>query len=268
MFAPSSPLPSMLVLWAPSQSEKKLRSPSQVLFVASPVASPSPIPSDWKAALALLLILPAPCLGPTLALIVGRGDLGIVLWAGAKVWMIALPLLWHLFVDKRPLSLSPPTRQGWVVGALTGGLTALVIAAAYVAIGTHWIDPSSVRESLAPTGLTHMPTYLGVAAFWILGNALIEEYVYRWFVFTRARQWMGRTAAILFSAGAFVLHHVLSMANSFPWEVTLLACTGVFIGGILWSVLYTRYKTLWSAYISHAMADIAVFGVGFVLLFA
>ena len=42
---------------------------------------------------------------------------------------------------------------------------------------------------------------------------------------------------------------------------------GVFLGGCAWSWLYLRYRSIWPGYISHIIADIAVFGVGWMILF-
>jgi hypothetical protein len=46
-----------------------------------------------------------------------------------------------------------------------------------------------------------------------------------------------------------------------------VASTGVFIGGVIWAWLYSRYRSIWPGWISHVLADIAVFGVGWWLLF-
>ena len=37
--------------------------------------------------------------------------------------------------------------------------------------------------------------------------------------------------------------------------------------GALWSGLYLRFRSLWVPYVSHAIVDVAVFGVGAVLIF-
>ena len=43
--------------------------------------------------------------------------------------------------------------------------------------------------------------------------------------------------------------------------------TGVGIGGALWCWLYRRQRTLAGAWVSHAIVDVAIFCVGYSLVF-
>jgi membrane protease YdiL (CAAX protease family) len=47
----------------------------------------------------------------------------------------------------------------------------------------------------------------------------------------------------------------------------LLGSLGVFIGGAVWSWLYLRYRSVWPCYLSHALADAAIFIIGYRLIF-
>ena len=42
---------------------------------------------------------------------------------------------------------------------------------------------------------------------------------------------------------------------------------GVMIGGLVWSWMYMRYRSIWPGWVSHAIVDVAVFGVGAWVLF-
>jgi membrane protease YdiL (CAAX protease family) len=53
----------------------------------------------------------------------------------------------------------------------------------------------------------------------------------------------------------------------FGWAVTLLGSAGIFVGGLTWSWLYRRYRSTWPGYVSHILADAAVFVIGWLLLF-
>jgi membrane protease YdiL (CAAX protease family) len=41
----------------------------------------------------------------------------------------------------------------------------------------------------------------------------------------------------------------------------------VFTGGAIWSWLYVRYRSIWPGYLSHAIVDVAVFAVGWWIIF-
>jgi membrane protease YdiL (CAAX protease family) len=51
-------------------------------------------------------------------------------------------------------------------------------------------------------------------------------------------------------------------------SANLLASLGLFVGGVAFSWQYVRYRSIWIPYITHAMCDVVVFGIGYVLLFA
>ena len=69
------------------------------------------------------------------------------------------------------------------------------------------------------------------------------------------------------SALAFTIHHVFALKAQFGWSVTLIASLGIFIGGGVWSWMYARYRSIWPGYVSHAIVDVAVFAIGWMLIF-
>jgi len=70
-------------------------------------------------------------------------------------------------------------------------------------------------------------------------------------------------AAALF----FTIHHSLALNAFFAWPVVALGTFGVFTAGAVWSWCYSRYASIWPGYVSHIAADIAIFWVGWQLLF-
>ena len=65
----------------------------------------------------------------------------------------------------------------------------------------------------------------------------------------------------------FTAHHVIVLVAQFDWPIALLGSLGVFIGGATWSWLYLRYRSIWPGYVSHAIADAAIFIIGYRLIF-
>jgi membrane protease YdiL (CAAX protease family) len=198
--------------------------------------------SDKRLALlALMLVGLAPTASIFASFGTGDGLLGQVVWLASKAWMLGLPLWWHLRVDGQTFSWSPVRQGGVGMGVLIGVLFSVVMVLAWLFIGESRVDRETFRASLEPFGLTNANTYIAAAVFW---------------------------PTIFASAGIFVLHHFFALwFLGFSISANLLACLGLFIGGAAFSWLYVRYRSIWIPYITHAMCDVVVFGVGYVLLF-
>ncbi len=220
-----------------------------------------------RAALALVLIAPAPTAGVLFGLTLREGLLGTILWVVAKIWLFGLPAAWHLLVDRQQPSWSAPRRGGLGVGAVLGLGIGLVVVAAYLLLGQPIIDVDGVRAAVEPVGLTTPARFVGLGAYIVTVNALLEEYVYRWFVFRKWEILVGERWAVLGAAVVFTTHHALILAALLPPRIAFLGSAGVFAGGLIWSWLYLRYRSVWPGYVSHAVVDVAVLGVGYVLIF-
>ena len=193
--------------------------------------------------------------------------MGQLIFLASKIWILLLPLFWQVYIDKHKLSWSRPKHGGFGIAAGLGIFISIVIFIFYLAIGKFLIEPQIVKDMAARTGLANPAIYLAGAAYWVLINSVLEEYVWRWFVVKQCSVLMSSRPAIAVSAVCFTLHHILAMQVYFSWLVVVIASTGIFIGGALWSWCYMRYKSVWPGYVSHAIVDIAVFAIGYHLIF-
>ena len=50
------------------------------------------------------------------------------------------------------------------------------------------------------------------------------------------------------------------------WALVFAALVGV--GGVIWSLLYARQRTLLGAWISHLLVDVGIMALGYKLIFA
>ncbi len=220
-----------------------------------------------NAMLALLLLVPAPSIGIYIA---AYGSPGTTFAKGfffaCKVWLIVLPLVWHILVDKQRVTFPRPTRKGMAVAAATGTVIFLAIGAGYFLFG-HWIDNTLVSEKAKEVGLSSPMLYLLGAVYWCTVNSLLEEYVWRWFVFTRCEALMPKMLAVIASGLFFTLHHIIALTAYFDWRITVLGSLGVFIGGATWSWIYLTYRNIYAAYVSHVFADVIIFWIGYRLIF-
>ena len=225
-----------------------------------------------RALAALLLLVPAPTIGAGVSIGIAPGAIGQVVYGIAKVWLFALPAVWWLWVQGGRWSWSPAKRGGFGVGAALGLAISVVIVAAYWTVGRQVIDVEAVQAAAAKNRLDEPARYLALVAYLIFVNSVLEEYVWRWFVFRQFETILmprrgAALAAVLLAAACFTLHHFVALKLQFGWVTTALGSLGVFVGGAVWSWLYLRYRSIWPAYLSHAIVDVAVFVVGWWLIF-
>lgn len=223
-----------------------------------------------SALLALILLIPTPTIGAAAALWWWPGTtLGLGIYAGCKIVLLALPAVWHHGVDRGKWVGLRPGRNGLRAGAITGIGIAAAIALAYgIASRMDWIDTQAFRTAAAGNGLDRPVIFLLGGVYFCTINALIEEYVWRWFVVGRLQRVTGDAPAILLGAAFFTLHHIVALRAQFDWPITLTASFGVFAGGVIWSALVARYRSIWPGFVSHALADVAIMAAGYHLLFA
>jgi len=221
-----------------------------------------------RALIALLLIVPAPTLSLVAALYMWPDTtLGQIVFSVLKLWLLLLPVAWIVLVDRHRPRLPPLSLRGMREAVVTGILIFAVIVVAY-RLAHSWIDTDAMARQIADVGLGTLHVYLLAALYWCTVNSILEEYVWRWFVFTRCEVLLSRSMAVIAAAAFFTLHHVIALDFYFDWRITLIGSAGVFIGGAIWSWLYLRWRNIYAAYVSHVFADLAVFGVGWHIAFA
>jgi uncharacterized protein len=232
--------------------------------------------SRSSAALALAIVIPAPSIGALASFWLFPGPVGVAIYALGKGVLYLTPALWSRFVDGEPWSFSPPSRRGWGAAIGFGLLVSAAILALWLAIGDAAFDLDRFRGILTENGLATPERFMLAAAWLSFVNALLEEYVFRWFITTRIDAALPGDAAsggrrnglvVALSALAFTLHHIIVLAHYLPPVMTALACIGILVGGAFWSWLYRHAGSLWPAYVSHAIVDIAVMTVGYLTLF-
>jgi uncharacterized protein len=233
----------------------------------------TPRRAKQQAIIALALLVPVPTIGVYFGMwdkSTAGSALGDAIYLAGKVWLVFLPLAWLLLVQRGRLSWSPPRLGGFAFGICSGLIISLIILIAWLLMGDALIDRETVRDAAAQAGLDSTARYLMLAIYICTVNALIEEYVWRWFCFRQCERlttaWRGGAAVIL-SAAFFTLHHILALAAQFGAVAVILGSLGVFIGGCVWSYCYLRYRSIWPGYVSHAIVDVAVFAIGWYLIF-
>ena len=223
--------------------------------------------SRRSALLALIIIVPAPSIGAATSFFISPGTVGAVVYSLGKLVLYGVPLLWHLRVDRQPLSWSPPKQGGFATGAALG----LVIAAGIWVVWLLWVreavDPAPLRLAAHENGFDTPLGYLGLATWLCLVNSVLEEYAFRWFVYSRFRTLLGVAASVVAAGLVFTAHHIIVLRAFFDWPLALLCSAGVLTGGLLWSFCYVRFGSIWPGWLSHAIVDLAILGIGWQLIF-
>ena len=217
-----------------------------------------------RTSLAVLLpVVLAPTIGTLSALWFWPGSFGTTIYAGCKVVLYGLPLLIWLKSRKEQRPSFHMDSKWMLAGFGSGALIAAVILALWFLVLTVSTDTSALIQVIRQNGLDGPLKFWMFAAWLCLVNSLLEEIVFRWFVDTRLRALGLRWSLILpISAAIFTLHHIFVLGAYFDVTLTVLGASGVFIGGILWSVLRMKSGSLIPGWISHALVDLAIVLVG------
>jgi uncharacterized protein len=225
------------------------------------------IHSRKQAQLALILFVPAATISVLSTLYIPPGFWGQTLSNLSQFWLLVFPIAWSVLVDRSKLRFSRPKYRELVAGVVWGILMFAVIIGAYKLFGQHSIDPVIAKEKAQQLGIKNIHIFLSVEAYFVLVNSLIEEFTWRWFVCNKCQILIPRTAAIFLSSLFFTLHHIFVLAAYTSGWIVFLGSFAVFVAGVIWSHCYLTYRSLWSSYISHAIADLSLAIIGWQILF-
>ena len=215
----------------------------------------------------LLIVAIAPSIGSLAGLWIWPGPIGSMVYAVCKTLLYGVPayVAWRTISRK---DLLAGWRSGTRLGAiLLGTLSGLVIGGGIIMF---WfagfrdtVDTNRLLVVMMESGL-NQPTRFWLFAAWLtIGNSLLEEFVFRWFVDSRLKiLGLPFIIAIPISALIFTIHHVIVLAAFFDPRMVLIGSVGVFIGGLIWSVTLRLSKSVIPGWISHALVDLAIALIG------
>jgi membrane protease YdiL (CAAX protease family) len=196
-----------------------------------------------------------------------------------KLVQFGFPAFWVFVVERRMLTGQSFTTRGLGLALLLG----IFEIAAGIALYYVWLKPAGMfagpqQEMLLKLrgfGLESLSGFIVLAVVYSLVHSWMEEYYWRWFVFRElsgerfeAKQLPIR--ALVISSLAFAAHHVVVLAGYFQWDSpwTYILSAFVAIGGGLFGWLYWHSRSLYAAWLAHALADAVIFLIGYDLLAA
>ena len=185
----------------------------------------------------------------------------------AKIWIIAIPIYWIYKIENQSFVLGNFDRESKTESLISGIIMFVIILGMY-AIFHSTLDVELMRQEIGSTGLLDLRLYIVGMIFWISINSLIEELVFRQFIGDRLLELTGKkNLTVLLSALIFTSHHTVVLSYYFSSLQNAVASLGILLAGATWSILWLRHRSLMVCWISHAIADIAVFGLGYLILF-
>ncbi len=137
---------------------------------------------------------------------------------------------------------------------------------------TYWVF-SDVFTPYAPAMLAQLNKSGLSGYYWTfalgisLAHSLFEEYYWRWYMVRGLETRLSPLLATILGNFFFALHHYVILMQFFPMAIVLVLGSLVGIGGCIWSVLYKRTGSLLTTWISHILVDLAIFVIGYWLMF-
>lgn len=110
-------------------------------------------------------------------------------------------------------------------------------------------------------------SYILVSFLISIVHSFLEEYFWRFFLF---RGLLGKFSfkwATIISSIGFSLHHFVILSEYFPVWLTIVFGLCVGVGGMIWSTICFRTKTIFGCWLSHFFVDLAIFIIGYFIIF-
>ncbi|UNK19632.1 CPBP family intramembrane metalloprotease [Paenibacillus sp. N3/727] len=178
---------------------------------------------------------------------------------------LTLPLGYSLLskdVSFRPLFKFE--KKGMRFSILLGLGVFVFILGSYFLIGPNF-DFSHVTESLQSNIGVNAGNFMFVAIYISIVNSLLEEFFFRGFAFLTLKKLTGRKFAYIFSAGAFSVYHIAMMTSWFTVPLFILLIVSLFVAGLLFNWLNERNGNIYTSWMVHMSANLAINTIGFIL---
>jgi membrane protease YdiL (CAAX protease family) len=195
------------------------------------------------------------------------------LYVATKAFQVLFPAVWVWGVVRQRRQRAAAHGVSIAHGLLFALGVALLLGLAYVLLmrgQPFWMQiGQQIGTKLAGMGLTTPARYWAFVLFLSLAHSLLEEYYWRWFVCGQLQRLMAARAAACLSSVGFTAYHVIVFHEYLHelWWLTLLMAAGVAAGGYYWARLLQRHASLLGPWASHLAVDLAVFGLGYLMIF-
>ncbi len=177
-----------------------------------------------------------------------------------------MPLLIILKIEKRSIKdvLSLENKNNYKYGLIIGIITFGLIVGLFFIVKSG-IDFDSVKQRVDEYEITKN-IFIFVAIYICFGNALLEEFYFRGYLFGKLQK-KSTLLAYAFSSVLFSVYHLAIFITWFNIGVFMLAFLGLIFAGVFFSYVNHKSKNFINSYIIHIFADIALMVVGYYVLY-
>lgn len=109
-------------------------------------------------------------------------------------------------------------------------------------------------------------TFIFYSLYIIIGNAFLEEFFFRGFVFLNLKEAGYRKLGYFLSSLLFSIYHISIFLSWFSVGVFVLALVGLMVGGLIFAYLDDKQETFLNSLFVHMCADIGLMIIGFLML--
>lgn len=197
-----------------------------------------------------------------------------IAYLASKLIQFSFPVVYLGWCEPSRLRPAWPHFRGLIPSMLFGLLVAFAIFLLYHFLVHDWLLTVGTVESLHSKVVEFNAgtpgKFLIFAGYITIIHSLLEEYYWRWFVFSRLRRQMSWTWSAALSSLAFMAHHVIVLHVYLPGrflEAVVPFSLCIAAGGAVWAWLYERNGSIYSPWLSHMIVDAAIMTMGYDLLF-
>lgn len=162
----------------------------------------------------------------------------------------------HLFTLHKKHSL--------LSSAILGVVVYVFIIGGYF-LFARFVDLDLIADQLTDNLDVNKGNFIFVALYISFANSLLEEFFFRGFAFFTLKKANARGYAYVVSAMIFALYHVAIMQHWFDLVLFLLLIIGLFAAGLLFNWLNERHNNIYSSWIVHMSANLAINTIGFIM---
>ncbi len=140
----------------------------------------------------------------------------------------------------------------------------IFILVSYFILGNIF-DLSNITNSLTNDIGVNIDNYLYVSIYISIVNSFLEEFFFRGFSFLILKKYSSFRLSLFFSSITFSLYHIAIMISWFNIWTLLLLIVVLFIGGLIFNYINLKYENIYSSWLVHMFANIAINILGFIL---